>query len=49
MANERKHECDSDCEHSPKFQPHPKLEECKTTEPKHTEAAPLVPIVPMGS
>lgn len=48
MANERKHDCDHD-DHTPEMVPHAPLEDGKTTEPKHTEATPLTPIVPLGN
>ena len=49
MAIERKHDCEGDCDHTAEFQPHPPLEKGETTEPKHVEATPLVPIIPLGS
>jgi hypothetical protein len=48
MANERKRDSEHD-DHTPEFVPHPPLDKGDTAEPKHTEAAPLVPIVPLGS
>jgi hypothetical protein len=48
MADERKRDCDQD-EHTPKFQPHPPLDKGEVAEPKHTEATPLTPIIPLGS
>jgi hypothetical protein len=49
MADKRNHDCAGDCEHDPKFQPHPPLDKGETAEPKHVEATPLVPIVPLGN
>jgi hypothetical protein len=49
MPTERKHDCEGDCDHTPKFEPPPPLDKGETAEPKHTEATPMPPIVPLGS
>ena len=47
MADPRKHDCDHD-ELTPELVPHRKLDDGDKAEPKHTEADPLVPVVPVG-
>ena len=48
MAETKRHECDEDCEHDPKFTQRGKLDEGDTAEPKHEESG-LAPLVPTGT
>jgi hypothetical protein len=48
MSETKQHKCDEDCDHSPKFTPHPPLDAGEKAEPKHVESG-LTPLVPTGT
>ena len=47
MAEERKHDCGDDCEHSPNFKRVPPLDQGDKAEPKHEQSG-LAPLIPTG-
>ena len=48
MAEQCKHPCGDDCEHTPEFKRQAPLDEGDKAEPKHVESG-LVPLIPTGA